>query len=61
MSKSVHTSPAVLLDIENMGAAFGISLLSSIDAEILRYVLCTFGNGGHLEFMTYLDVGEYSH
>ena len=34
MLESVHTSPAVLLDPENVGVAFGISLLSCIEAEI---------------------------
>ena len=34
MSNSVHTSPAKLLDTENVGVAFEISLLSCIDAEL---------------------------
>ena len=46
MSESVHTR-AVLLDPENVGVAFGISLLSCIEAEILRYSICTPGIGGH--------------
>ena len=48
MSESVHTSPAELLDPENVGVALEISLLSSKEAEILRYFICTSGNGGHL-------------
>ena len=48
MSESVHTSPTELLDPETVDVAFGISLLSSIEAEILRYFICTSGNGGHL-------------
>ena len=34
MSDSVHTISAVLLDPEDVGLAFGISLLSCIEAEI---------------------------
>jgi len=48
MSETVHTSSAVLMDPEHVGVAFGISLLSSVQAEVLRYFLCTSGNGGHL-------------
>ena len=48
ISESVNTSPAVLLDPENVGVAFGISLLSCIEAEILRYSICASGIGGHL-------------
>ena len=33
MSESVHTSPAVLLDPENLGIAFGIVLLSCMKAQ----------------------------
>ena len=47
-SESVHSSPTELLDPENVDVAFGISLLSCIEAEILRYFICTCGNGGHL-------------
>ena len=43
MSESVHTSPATLLDPKNVGVAFGISLLSSLVAEILRYFTSTSG------------------
>ena len=35
MSESVHISSAVLLDPEIVGVAFGISSLSSIEAEIM--------------------------
>ena len=33
-SKSVHIISAVMLDPENVGVAFGISLLSCVEAEI---------------------------
>jgi len=48
MSESVHTSPGVLLDYENVGVAFEISLLSNVEAEITHYSICTSGNGGNL-------------
>ena len=50
-SERVHISPfapAVLLDPENVGVAFGTASLSSIEAEILRYFICSSGIGGHL-------------
>ena len=47
MSDSVHTSPAVLPDPQNVGVAFGISLLPCTEVEILRYFIYTSGNGGH--------------
>ena len=47
-SESVHTSSAVLADLENVGDDFGISLPSYIETEILRYFTSTSGNGGHL-------------
>ena len=47
-SERVHNRPAVLLDPENVGVAFGMSLQSSIEDEILRYFIRTSGNGGHL-------------
>ena len=53
MSDSVHKSPTELLDAENVGVAFEISLLSRIEAEILRYFICTSGNGGHIGFTTH--------
>ena len=40
-SKRIHTIPIVLLDPENVGVAFGISLLSCIQAEIYD------GNGSY--------------
>ena len=43
MSESVHTSPAVMLDPENVRVAFGISLLSCMEAKILRYFTSTSG------------------
>ena len=48
MSESVHTSLIELLDAGNVGVAFGISSLSSIEAEISRYFISTSGFGGHL-------------
>ena len=48
VSDSVHTSPIELLDPETVGVAIGMSLLSSTEAEILHYFICTSGNGGHL-------------
>ena len=58
-SKSIHNSPTVLLDSENMRVAAGISLLSHIQAEIydIAYVLPV--NGRHLRFTSHFDVGEY--
>jgi len=61
MSGSVHTSPTALLNPEIVDEAFGISLLSGVDAELLRYFMFTSGNGGHLLFTTHLDIGECSH
>ena len=60
MSASFHTSPTVVLYPQNVGIAFGISLLSSIEAQILRYFICTFGNGGYRWFTTY-SVSESVH
>ena len=34
MSEIVHTSSTVLVNLENVGVAFGISLLSCVQAEI---------------------------
>ena len=48
MSESVHIGSVALMDNKNVGVAFGISSLSSIEAEILRYFICTSGIGGHL-------------
>ena len=42
-SEGVHTSPAALLDFENVDIAFGISSLSRIEAEIMRYFTSAFG------------------
>ena len=39
----VHPSPAVLLDPESVSVAFGITLISSIEAAILRYFTSTSG------------------
>ena len=48
MSENVHNSSAVLADLENVDAAFGILLLTCMKAEISRYFIRTSGNGGHL-------------
>ena len=47
-SEIIYISSSVLLDPENVGVAFGISLLSCVQAEIfiIEYVLPV--NGGHL-------------
>ena len=37
MSESVHNISAVLLDLENVGVALGISLQSCLKAEMLRF------------------------
>ena len=47
-SESVHTSSAVLADLENVGDDFGISLLSYVEVEILCYFISTSGNDSHL-------------
>ena len=47
-SESVHTSSALLADLENVRVAFGIPWPSCIEAEILRYFIVTSGNDGHL-------------
>ena len=41
MSESVHTSPIVVLDSGNVGVALGIVLPSSMEAEIMRFFICT--------------------
>jgi hypothetical protein len=43
-SKRYRISPTVLLEQKNVGVAFRISLLSYIEAEILRHFICTSGN-----------------
>ena len=47
MSESVYTKLAVLADLDNVGVAPEISLLSCMEAEILKYFIVTSGNGGH--------------
>ena len=44
-SERIHTSPAMLLDPENVRVAFGISLISCLQAEIyvMVYALPVFG------------------
>ena len=61
MSESVHTSSAVLADLENVGVASEISLLTHVETEILHHFICNSGNGGHLRFTTYPDIGKYLH
>jgi len=58
---SVWISPVVLLDIENIGIAVEISLISHLQAQIdvLPYPLPVTGR--HLWYITHPDVGEYSH
>ena len=60
-SESVHTSFAVSADLENVGDAFGISLLSYKEAEIVHYFISTSGNDGHLWLTIYPDIGEFPH
>ena len=47
MSESIHTRSAMLMNLENAGVAIGISLLYCIEADILRYFICTSSNGGN--------------
>ena len=61
ISESVYTYSAVLLDAKNVCVAFGISLLSCIEAEILCNYICASGYGDHLQFNTYPDVEWCSH
>ena len=48
MSENVHNSPTELLDPENVGVTFRISLLISKEVEISCYFICISGNGGRL-------------
>jgi len=43
--ESVPIRSVVLANLEYVGVAFGLSLLSSVEAD---YCICTSGNGGHL-------------
>ena len=58
-SESIHNSPTVLLDPENVEVAVGISLISYMQADlyVVAYVLPV--DGGHLWFTSHPDVGEY--
>jgi hypothetical protein len=47
-SRNVNIIPAVLLDTENVGVTFEVSLLSGIEAEILLLFISTSGIGDHL-------------
>ena len=49
MSEIVHTSSAVLADLENVCAAFGILLITNREAELLRYFICTSGNAAFFD------------
>ena len=59
--ESFHISPAVLLDPENVGVAFGVVLLSCIEVEIMRYFNSHLlpVNGGHLCFTAHADIAQY--
>ena len=46
-SESSHCSFTVLLDLDNVGVAVGISLLSHIQAKIYDIVYVLPVNGGH--------------
>ena len=53
ISESVRISSAVLVDLENVGVAFGFSLLSCSEAENLRYFIYFSDNGDQLHFTSY--------
>ena len=59
--QSIHTSPTVLPDPENLGVAVEISLLSYLQAEIYDIANVLPVNGGHLWFISPPDVREYPH
>ena len=63
MSESVHTSSAVARagGPRKVGDDLGLSLLSHIEADILRYLISTSGNGSHLRLTIYPDVGKVPH
>ena len=61
MSASIPTSLSVLPGPENMGIAFGISLLTCLEAEIYVMSFILPVNGRYLWFPTGLDVGQLSH
>jgi len=57
MSESVHNSSTVLLDPENVDVAFGISLNSCIEADILRCFISTSGFVAAIfDLMTHADI-----
>ena len=58
-SESVHVSPTVLLDPENVQVVVGFSLLSYLQAEKYDMANVLPVNGGHVQFTAHLDVGEY--
>ena len=60
-SDNIPTSLSVLPDPENMGLAVGIALLLCIEAEIYVLSVLLPVNSRHLRFLTYSDVGQYSH
>jgi hypothetical protein len=60
-SGSIRDSLVVLSDLENMGMAVEISLLSCIEVEICVISYLLLVNGRHLAFNSHPDVGEYPH
>ena len=59
-SESVHTSSVMLADLDIVGEDVRISLLSYIEAEILRFI-GTSGDDGHFLLTIYPVVGEFLH
>ena len=59
-SESIHNSPTVLRDSENIGVAVGILLLSHIEAEMMDIAYVLPVTGGHLWFTSHADVGDKS-
>jgi len=57
----LNTYSIVYFLTENVGVAFGIPLLSSAQAKIVRNFKFTSGSGGHLLFTIHPDVRECSH
>ena len=60
-SESIHTSPTVLLNLENTEVAVRSSLLAYVQVEIYVIAHVLPVNGGHLWFTSHTDVGEYPH
>jgi len=53
---SIYINPVVILDIENIGIAVGISLLSCIHAEIYVIAYALPVTGRHLRYIVHPDV-----